>query len=571
MKPDHTNLLNEARLHQHNQEWPQAINSYEYLIRQYPSDAQLWHELGLIYVQVDDMRDALRCFERASEHDPENPNLLNNLGNAQKSSGQMDAAERSYLKAIKISPAYAEAWHNLAYLYQQRGETAKALHAWKKALHTRPDYHDAHYSLGLMLLRETKLPEAMIQFENVLRLNPENMQAHHYLAVMALHEEQLDKAKQHLETILQYNPEKVETLVNMGVLLLKKQRAQEAINYFSKALALDNTHIEARNNLAATFMHHDRYENALQHYSVLLETEPDNIEYLYNSGVAQMALGHLSEARQCFHRILSMNANHHPSLNNLAAIAIRLEEPEKAMQFLKKALEEKPDDTISQHMLSALQGEHFQQKSCPEYARNLFNNYALYYDKHLRDTLNYKLPEEIELLLEEHGVYRAKHTLDLGCGSGLCGEKLRPISQTLEGVDISPKMLVQAQEKKIYDKLTEQELILFLTEHQTQYDLIVAADVLPYFGDLSELFALISQRLEAEGHAVVSCEVNTDTPWFLQNNGRFSHQPKYVLSLLEQNSLKIVEQKTVKGRTQDHQPILMQLYFLQKYPNPEAT
>ena len=557
-------LMHKARAHQNNQEWTLAITSYKDLLEQLSDNGQLWHELGLAYVQVENMQGALCCLTKAHELLPCDYQILNNLGNVQQSLQQWDIAERSYTLAIEIKPRYAEAWHNLARLHCSLQRPMPAIEAWKEALHIQPDYHDAHFSLGLLFLQNNLLHEANVQFKNVLQLNPDNINAHFYSGVIALNDEQLTTAEQHFNTVLKHQHEHIEALVNMGVVLLKKEQAQEAINYFSKALVCDNNHIEARNNLAATFMYFDRYENALQHYSVLLDDDPMNIEYLYNCGVAQMALGHLAQAEQCFELVMQQNSGHFASLNNLAAIAIRQEQREKAVHLLKKALQINPSDTISQHMLSSLQGTHYNQKACPEYARNLFDNYALYYDKHLRETLSYEVPEQIAQILRDNSISNVNCTLDLGCGSGLSGEALRSMTAVLDGVDISPKMLLQAKNKSIYDALIEQEIIHYLQDKNDKYSLIVAADVLPYFGCLSVLFPLLRQQLEDNGHVVITHEQNSDTPWLLQDNGRFSHQSSYVTELAEQSGLDIVQCKSINGRTQAQKPIAMKLLLLKK-------
>ena len=70
----------------------------------------------------------------------------------------------------------------------------------------------------------------------------------------------------------------------------------------------------------------------------------------------------------------------------------------------------------------------------------------------------YTSKEEMNALFEE-----AKQViLDAGCGTGLAGKKLREKASRLVGVDISPKMLIKAEEKGIYDELVEMELVTFL-------------------------------------------------------------------------------------------------------------
>jgi predicted TPR repeat methyltransferase len=280
-------------------------------------------------------------------------------------------------------------------------------------------------------------------------------------------------------------------------------------------------------------MHHDRFENALMHYDILLKKEPDQIEYLYNSGVAQMALGHLNEAIILFDHILDLENTHAFSLNNLAAIYLKMEQKEKAQKYLERALVINPKDCVSSHMLHAITGER-NANTTPEYTQNLFNNYALYYDQHMKTTLHYSIPQAIARIIHQLHLPAHTSTLDLGCGTGLTGIVLRDISQHLIGVDIAAKMLAQAKEKHIYDQLKEVEINQFLQHNKQTYDLIVAADVLTYLGELDALFDEIREHLNPKGYFIFTTEISTTTDWFLETSARFSHHPDYIKKLAKQ-------------------------------------
>lgn len=68
--------------------------------------------------------------------------------------------------------------------------------------------------------------------------------------------------------------------------------------------------------------------------------------------------------------------------------------------MLQLAHQENPNDASCTHMLNALEGEAMS-ATCPEYAKHLFNNYALYYDTHLQHTLHYGLPQTIAQLVHQ--------------------------------------------------------------------------------------------------------------------------------------------------------------------------
>lgn len=542
--------------------YQEAIILYQHLVTIEPNNQEWLHFLGLAYAQTGEIEQAIYFLQKAQTIQPQAP-ILNNLANAYKQNKQITKAIEYYLQAIELNPNYAQAHNNVANLYAMQNQYDEALRHYIKATHASPDFIQAHFNLGLLLLKNNQLEAAKMQFNNVLTLNPSAIEALFYLGIIYLDAQTLDAAEQAFKEVLELNEEHVQALVNLGVIALKNKQDQRAIDYFTKALAIDNEELDARNNLAATFMHHDRFENALMHYDVLLQKMPNNEEYLYNSGVAQMALGHLNEAIVLFEQLVKHHPQHTPALNNLAAVHIKLDNKDKAKSYLEQTLAINPEDKISQHLLHAISGVKKSER-VPEYAKNLFNNYALYYDQHMQGTLNYSIPTHIGRVLHELSVFSGQKTLDLGCGTGLSGTILRECSNQLIGIDIAEKMIVHAQKKGLYDTLIQQDIIDFL-QHDTQYyDLIVAADVLPYFGDLNELITLISQHLNPQAYFIATSEVNKEELWQLEYSARFSHHPEYIATLATQNGLTIISQEIVPGRLQNQKPLELMLYVLQK-------
>lgn len=556
-------LFAQAYKLQYEGELSHAISLYEQILSKNPKHLNTLHFLGLTYAQQGNMDNAILYLLQAHQVNPKDAALLNNLANAYKKTHQLDKAQEYYLQAIKLNPQYAQAHNNLATIYAIQNMYTDALKHYTKAVHAEPDFSAAHFNLGLLLLQNNQLNAAKTQFNNVIALNPHHTEAHFYLGVLHLESNALNEAEHAFHTVLEQDSEQIQAITNLGVIALKREHNQLAVDYFSKALALDNEDIDARNNLAATFMHHDRFENALMHYDVLLKKEPDNIEYLYNSGVAQMALGHLNEAIIFFDHIIRLQPQHTPSLNNLAAIYLKMDQRETSREYLKQALVINPEDRVSSHMLHALDGD-TQAQTSPEYAHNLFNNYALYYDQHMQGTLGYSIPQHIARTTHQLELPKQTQTLDLGCGTGLTGSVLREMSHHLTGVDIAPKMLAQAKEKGIYDELAEAELQVFLEGCEKSYDLIVAADVLPYLGDLEVLFSTIYQHMNTDGYFVFTTEISEKEPWFLQTSARFSHQMEYIKKLAEQNHFQLVNQERVPARIQNQHPLEVMLYVMKK-------
>ena len=170
-------------------------------------------------------------------------------------------------------------------------------------------------------------------------------------------------------------------------------------------------------------------------------------------------------------------------------------------------------------------------KAVEAYVADVFDVFAQDFDEKLAE-LGYCAPQLLADLVTAHRPdgATALSILDAGCGTGLCGPLLKPLAIRLDGVDLSAGMLEKAAERDLYDELAEAELVGFLNGRKGQYDLVVAADVLCYFGALEEAFAATYACLEKGGSFAFSLETRPETDRYdLHPSGRYSHGQAYVL------------------------------------------
>jgi predicted TPR repeat methyltransferase/thioredoxin-like negative regulator of GroEL len=537
---------------------------FERLLDADPQRMMIWGYLALAYLETNRGALALETIDKALSRAPKEINLYMQRAYICKRLNQTEQAIQHYQQVLALNPNYAKAHNNLAGEYAASDNYPLALQHYRHALHADPALVPAHLNLGLLLLKRGEWLAAETQFRNVIALDAEHSVAYFYLGTLYLEMNQLDQAEEALRMLLSKMPEHIEGWVNRGVVALKQKQEQTAIDYFTQALILDNHHREARNNMAATLIHFDRYELALQYYAELLREEPQNVEYIYNSGIAQMGLGHIQSAEQLFQQVLNLDSKHFGALSNLAAIQMRLGNRPAACDLLERALAIQPQDAASQFMLQALRGVRRDQQACPAYVQDLFNHYAIHYDSHMQNVLDYGVPKRLWTLLHQNEKRSYRRALDLGCGTGLSGMILRPLSHHLTGVDLAAKMLAVARGKNIYDDLIEAELLGYLQNDMESFDLVVAADVLPYLGDLSPVLAAIHARLAPEGIVWFTTEISTQEPWLLQSTMRFCHHADYVTQVCAQQHYTVMHQETLVARQQDEQDLYVNLFGLQK-------
>ena len=141
------------------------------------------------------------------------------------------------------------------------------------------------------------------------------------------------------------------------------------------------------------------------------------------------------------------------------------------------------------------------------YVAGLFDSYADEFDSHLVGALRYQAHRQLvdQLVATCGGGARFRSALDLGCGTGLCGPLVRPMAARLTGVDLSARMIEKARSLGVYDRLEQGDIIEFLDGSEDRWDLVLAADVFIYVGDLEPVFARL-ERAMAEGVFCFSVE-----------------------------------------------------------------
>lgn len=214
--------------------------------------------------------------------------------------------------------------------------------------------------------------------------------------------------------------------------------------------------------------------------------------------------------------------------------------PDRAAEAWRMALKLDPADRAGAALKLELVGEAPVSAAPPSpFVEALFDQYAGNFDAALVEKLAYRVPELLD------GAIRAQrehfdHAIDLGCGTGLMGERLRPIAGFLEGYDISAAMLRKAEAKRIYDKLAKADLQTIGLAPESA-DLVTAADVFMYVGALDGVFATVAEALKTGGLFAFSVEAHEGPEDVaLRASRRYAHSEAYLRRLLAEAGLSVV-------------------------------
>jgi len=136
-------------------------------------EAEQWFEKGLDLEQTGaPMEEIIEAYRKASEIDPTSAGALVNLGTVYFNARNWREAESQYRKALEVDPRYALAYFNLGNLYDEKGDRAEALAHYLSAIRFQSNYADAHYNVALLYQSTGQPLKAMGHWKLYLKLDP---------------------------------------------------------------------------------------------------------------------------------------------------------------------------------------------------------------------------------------------------------------------------------------------------------------------------------------------------------------------------------------------------------------
>ena len=293
--------------------------------------------------------------------------------------------------------------------------------------------------------------------------------------------------------------------------------------------------------------------------------------------------GDFSGAAELMEQALEISPDWAAGWYHLAEYAEKAADRKAAAAALGRVLALAPEDPFGATLRLAVLGAADVPAAPPSrYVEQLFDDYAQRFDTALVGKLDYSVPQKLAALVDEGIETRHfAHVTDLGCGTGLFGERIRERAAFLEGFDLSANMLAKAREKRVYDRLAQADLSLapedsgvFDPAHAVERaDLASAADVLMYLGNLAPVFVIAARLVAAGGHFAFSVEdAEAEEAYVLRPSLRYAHGEGYVRECAQEAGFTVLESRQTVIRTDAGAPVTGRLYLARRRgPTPGGS
>lgn len=531
-----------------------ALNEAEQLYRQIletaPQNADVLNMLGLIAQAKGLHNEAVNYFYRAADFAPQHFPIFFNLGISLAASGYLLEAAEAYKKALKLKPDLKEAFFGLGNVYWQINQKDAAAEAFQNALKLDAGYLDAAANLAELQDDEDTLKKIAAENHSDARTfyylgrrmfaKADYQNAAHYLQkaeellesdeIKTLLGETFYASKRYQEALplfyqaYKLNPHNATAALHIADLETENGNFAEAEKFYRKALENDMHNVQAHANLANLLCKRKRTLEALEEYRAAVRLAPEMPELSYNLAIILKTLEEYEQALALMFNAFYLAPQHIDwSLNIAETITLFYgNAPEKALKIAENWYNKMPENIVAKHLWAALNGKNADYET--EYNRLLFDSFAENYENVLHN-INYAVVDKIaEIAPDLNG-----KILDLGCGTGLIGLKMKNPDNTFYGVDLSKAMLQKANQKNVYKVLEQADAVAYLQQHKNEFSAIVAADVFCYFGNLEKLL-----KGAAPTKIIFSIESDLQTENYkIQPNGRYKHNLLYVENILK--------------------------------------
>ena len=460
---------------------------------------------------------------------PEPTGLPYLLGLLALAEGQGRKAAQHLARALAQTPGALPPLLALARAQALQSRATQAGTAYRLVLALAPDLAAGWSELADLLLQQGDFSAALIPLLRTLRLAPPRPALLNNLGIAARAAGRAALAERSFSAAILLDPGSAKSYANRAG--LRRHRQDQASPDAMRAVRLAGGDPALHLELGQALLQEGNKKSALAEFLLAADLLPDQPEPLWLAAEALRRLGREGEAASHYRRILALDA----------------------------------EDRLGARLALAQLGQgDVPERAAAAHVRALYDQYAGSFERNLLGELAYRGPEIILDGLRRAGLRAPLDIFDAGCGTGLMGQAIKGWARRLDGADLSAKMVAQAESRGIYDSLAVGDLLPLLQARPARYDLVVAADVLIYLGDLHAVAEAAFTALRPGGVFAFTVERSDDQPFRLQPSGRFAHSADHLRQVAADQGYDLALCEPVSTRTENNRPVAGLLCILRK-------
>ncbi len=226
----------------------------------------------------------------------------------------------------------------------------------RRVVEADPGNANAWYLAGVDAAALGRTDDAERDLGKALELNPKQQGANAQLGTIAYRKGDKEKAVEYFRKELDITPTAVPVTVNLGIALQDLGRSSEAAAAYEKVIAAAPDETNAYVELANLYTKMGQEEKAAEVLTRMEKFAKPKPAFWFNIGANYENQDKLDEAERAFRKALEIDPDLPEANREMGYLAVRRQEPAKAIEFFKKYLALRPKAPDAPEISSLLDG-----------------------------------------------------------------------------------------------------------------------------------------------------------------------------------------------------------------------
>ena len=315
-----------------------AVDVLEHLDQTYPDAPLIKYQLASAYLRNNSPNQAKMAFEQAISINPNFDDAILRLAEINLRSGHGEMAIEPITNLLRKRPDLRSAAFLLAAVYGTLDRFDDAEAVIRNQVRLAPQDPQPHTALGLIFRQAKRNDEARQAFEKAAELAPDNLWLVDQLVELDLLDKHFDSARQRIHRQFQKTPDLPAAHCLEAKVLIAEGKWDLAAAELKKTLQLDPNFSTAYDLLVQTYIATNKLSEAASQLQAENSKDPNNASVLLTLALVYERMQNFPQARDAYEKVLLINPNFVPALNNLAYLqAERLNELDKAYELARRA------------------------------------------------------------------------------------------------------------------------------------------------------------------------------------------------------------------------------------------
>ncbi|MDR2835649.1 MAG: tetratricopeptide repeat protein [Bacteroidales bacterium] len=298
----------------------ESITAINEKIRKNPKSANLFLQRAELYLQKNNIIEAINDMQIALKLDSLNENYYIKIAEYQMIKGDSEQGKQSLEKCLKINPKNDEAKLKLAYIYFYVQMYNKALFELED-IETLKKQSSESYFLKALIFDETEMYENAIEALKLsIEYDNENWKAYERIGlILAGVNNKL--AVDYFETAIRLFPANLEIRYNAGVVFQKFELFEKAVSEYQFVISNEPNMPEAHENLGIIYVNNIKnYNLAIEEFSKTIEIDSLDHTAYYNRGYTYEKMKNYKLAEIDYRKTLKIVPNYELAIQGLNEI-----------------------------------------------------------------------------------------------------------------------------------------------------------------------------------------------------------------------------------------------------------